>query len=57
MNGGKGLKEISEENLEALHKKVREIRGKKARLTNPKDNLEDIFFRYIQGISFSNQIV
>ena len=45
MNGGRGLKEISEENLEACHKEVREIRGKKARLTNPKDNLEDIFFR------------
>ena len=46
MNKHRGLKEISEENLEACHKKVREIRGKKARLTNQKANLEDIMFRY-----------
>ena len=46
MNGGRGLKEVSEETLEACHKKVREVRGKMARLTCNKANMEDIMFRY-----------
>ena len=46
MNRHRGLKEITEENLEACHKKVREIRGKKARLTSQEANMEDIMFRY-----------
>ena len=44
-NGGRGLKALSEENLEALHKIVRRIRERKARLMNVGNNLTDILTR------------
>ena len=44
-NDGRGLQALSEENLEALHKIVRRIREKKARLFSVGDNLGDILTR------------
>lgn len=46
-NDGRGLQAISEENLEALHKIVRRIREKKARLFKMDENLTDILTRYV----------
>ena len=42
-NGGKGLKNISEENLEKMHKVVRQLREKGARLFSMLANLTDVF--------------
>ena len=42
-NGGKGLKNISEENLEKMHKVVRQLREKGARLLSMLANLTDVF--------------
>ena len=44
-NEGRGLKALSEENLEALHKVVRRIRERKARLMSVEVNLIDILTR------------
>ena len=44
-NEGRGLKALSEENLEALHKVVRRIRERKARLVSVEMNLSDILTR------------
>ena len=44
-NGSRGLKAMSEENLEALHKVVRAIRERKARLVSVGMNLTDILTR------------
>ena len=44
-NEGRGLKALSEENLEALHKVVRRIRERKARTVNVEMNLIDILTR------------
>ena len=46
MNGGYGLKKVTEENLEASHKDVRAYRVSKARLFNSASNLTDIMARY-----------
>ena len=46
MNGGYGLKKVTEENLEASHKDVRAYRISKARLFNPASNVTDIMARY-----------
>ena len=45
MNGNRGLLELSEENLEKMHKIGRRIREKKCRMTGPKDNLTDMLTR------------
>ena len=42
-NGGRGLKNISEENLEKMHKVVRQLREKGARLLSMQSNLTDVF--------------
>ena len=42
-NGGKGLKNISEEILEKMHKVVRQLREKGARLLSMLANLTDVF--------------
>ena len=39
------MKALSEENLEALHKIIRRIREKKARLFNAGKNLTDVLTR------------
>ena len=44
-NEERGLKALSEENLEALHKIVRRIRERKARMLNVEMNLTDIITR------------
>ena len=44
-NDNRGLKIMSEENLEALHKIARKIRESKARLRNMTDNITDILTR------------
>ena len=44
-NEGRGLKSVSEENLEALHKVVRRVRERKARLVNVEMNLTDVLTR------------
>ena len=48
-NDNRGLKAMSEENLEALHKIVRRIRERKARLINVGMNLTDILTRWVFG--------
>ena len=45
-NGSRGLKALSEENLEALHKILRRIRERKSRLMNVGSNLTDCITRY-----------
>ena len=45
VNESRGLKALSEENLEALHKIIRRIREKKARLFNSGENLSDVLTR------------
>ena len=42
-NGGRGLKNISEKNLEKMHKVVRQLREKGARLLSMQSNLTDVF--------------
>ena len=44
-NRGRGLKSVSEECLEALHKLLRFIREKLARLTSLEENLGDTIFK------------
>ena len=44
-NDNRGLKNLSEENLEALHKIARKFRETKARLMNLGDNLHDTLAR------------
>ena len=40
--------ELSEENLEKMHKIGRRIREKKCRMTGPADNLRDMLTRLVQ---------
>ena len=44
-NGNRGLLDLSEENLEKMHKIARRIREKKCRLTGPEDNMTDMLTR------------
>ena len=45
MNGGFGLKKLTEENLEGCHKDARALRLLKARLFSPVANLTDVLTR------------
>ena len=47
LNDGCGLLDLSEENLEKMHKVARRLREKKCRLTGPKDNLTDLLNRFV----------
>ena len=44
-NRNRGLRNLSEENLETMHKTLKRWRISKARLFNAEDNLEDLMLR------------
>ena len=45
LNDERGLLDLSEENLEKMHKIARRLREKKCRLTGPQANLTDLLNR------------
>ena len=47
LNDGHGLLDLSEENLEKMHKVARRLREKKCRLTGPQENLTDLLNRFV----------
>lgn len=53
-NKGYGLGEVSEENLEALHKIARPTRQCGARLTNEGDNLTDTLTKWVLVVLFKH---
>ena len=50
-NHGRGMKALSEENCEACHKDGRQFRITKARMSDPRSNVQDILNRLLNRIN------
>ena len=50
-NHGRGMKALSEENCEACHKDGRRFRITKARMSDPRSNVQDILNRLLNRIN------